>query len=573
MIFVILLLIQFFTSEVFQFTKIRQQLFISLLTASTASLFLQRQRFVTAYLLGFLPLFSLVFIKITANHLLTANDAAHYSVFCLAITNIIFLFYYCSSCGPAAKLFLLPAFFCQSGFFLFAVAVWGYYFTSTSFLNATTCLALLQTNFSESLEYLQTNFTVLNFLLVAVLFLAYAWATITLITKIRVRQLLRFTAVIIIFLLLANIFAMYKASDNFLFKVFKETQVALQRYADFEQQKTVRQQSLAAITSLQSSSSGVYVLVIGESQNKDHMAAYGYGRATTPWLTSMLKQENFFLFQNAYSCHSHTVPVLTYALTAKNQYNALALGQESSIVEVAQAAGFQTVWVSNQVKYGAWDTPIAVIADQAQQQYWHNGHLGETTQTTYYDLQLIDTLKKLSFEDKTLLVIHIMGNHQNYQERYPREFRQWFKDSKNKSVDEYDNSILYNDYVMQQLYTFLKTLPNFQGLVYFSDHADDVDANLAHDASNFTFNMARIPLYMYFSDNYLTNNQQTLAALKHNTSAYFTNDMIFDTLINIMHIQLPTLETKNSLANLRYRHTPNDLKTLYGQKSISEDLK
>lgn len=94
----------------------------------------------------------------------------------------------------------------------------------------------------------------------------------------------------------------------------------------------------------------------------------------------MKNQHGFLLFDNAYSCHSHTVPVLTYALTAKNQYNTLPLEQAASIIEIAQAADFHTVWISNQVKYGAWDTPVSVIADQSQTQYWLNGHLGETTQ-------------------------------------------------------------------------------------------------------------------------------------------------------------------------------------------------
>ena len=111
------------------------------------------------------------------------------------------------------------------------------------------------------------------------------------------------------------------------------------------------------------------------------MSAYGYHRPTTPWLQSIKNQHGFLLFDNAYSCHSHTVPVLTYALTAKNQYNTLPL---------EQAADFHTVWISNQVKYGAWDTPVSVIADQSQTQYWLNGHLGETTQTTHFDLSLVD---------------------------------------------------------------------------------------------------------------------------------------------------------------------------------------
>lgn len=47
-----------------------------------------------------------------------------------------------------------------------------------------------------------------------------------------------------------------------------------------------------------------------------------------------------------------TVPVLTYALTDKNQYNSVSMAQAYSLIEVAAAAGFDTYWISNQERYG-----------------------------------------------------------------------------------------------------------------------------------------------------------------------------------------------------------------------------
>lgn len=183
-------------------------------------------------------------------------------------------------------------------------------------------------------------------------------------------------------------------------------------------------------------------------------------------------------------------------------------------------------------------------------------------------MSLVDVKKKLPVFDKALIVVHLMGNYGSYEERYPHAFNRWTGKS---HIDKYDNSILYNDFVMKQLFSAVKDLPNFQGLIYFSDHADDVDAGLGHDASRFTFDMARIPLYMYFSDNYIQKYPHTMAILKKHTSAYFTNDLIFDTLINIMQIPFPVLEETNSLADKNYKNTSTNLKTLYGKKNLSED--
>lgn len=59
-----------------------------------------------------------------------------------------------------------------------------------------------------------------------------------------------------------------------------------------------------------------------------------------------------------------------------------------------------------------------------------------------------------------------------------------------------------------------------------------------------------------------------MAILKKHTSAYFTNDLIFDTLINIMQIPFPILEETNSLADKNYKNTSTNLKTLYGKKFL-----
>ena len=85
--------------------------------------------------------------------------------------------------------------------------------------------------------------------------------------------------------------------------------------------------------------------------------------------------------------------------------------------------------------------------------------------------------------------------------------------------------------------------------------------------------MVHIPFYTYFSEAYAQNNPQVIDACRQNRSAYFTNDLIFDTMTDIMQIHLPALKTENSLANKNYQHTHAGLKTLYGKKSLSEDCK
>lgn len=58
-----------------------------------------------------------------------------------------------------------------------------------------------------------------------------------------------------------------------------------------------------------------------------------------------------------------------------------------------------------------------------------------------------------------------MGCHQLYTERYPFEYQKF--DRKVSKTSEYDNAILYTDYVVSRLYDLVKDNPNFQDLYIF----------------------------------------------------------------------------------------------------------
>lgn len=88
------------------------------------------------------------------------------------------------------------------------------------------------------------------------------------------------------------------------------------------------------------------------------------------------------------------------------------------------------------------------IADQSQTQYWLNGHLGETTQTTDFRLRSGRCFKTAGIrQSPALIVVHLMGNHGSYEERYPHAFNRWTENL----ILISDNGILYNDFVMKQL--------------------------------------------------------------------------------------------------------------------------
>lgn len=473
--------------------------------ALASRVYIERKVYFCQISLLFLLANSIFLIKLVLGNFIGLSSVKNYANFSIALLNLALLLPMLFEKHVIRSVLrfiflaviLLPVFF-----------ILGYYSVTSTVFAPDTLLAIAQTNIQEAIEYAKDNFSCKTIFLIIL-----ANASVFFVAIKNTQKILwnKYNLFLVLFCITACLVGVYKYRDNIITDIPKQASKTLAQYKNFSKERTDRKDNMSKLLLSHKPEAGVYVLVIGESQNRAHMQAYNYHRATTPWLDSMKNDKNMLLFTKAYSCHTHTVPTLLYALTAKNQYNNIAVKNAVSVLEVAEAAGFETVWLSNQVKYSAWDTPVTSIASEANQQKWINSTLGESTNTDYFDGKLIEELEKIKITDKMLIVMHLMGNQGSYEQRYPKAFEKY--DGKN-TIDKYDNSIIYNDYVMSQVYKRARKIPNFKGLVYCSDHADAIDKNLSHDAAQFDFDMTHIPLYIYLSDSYIQNNSAKYKSLE-----------------------------------------------------------
>lgn len=473
--------------------------------ALASKVYIERKVYFCQISLLFLLANSIFLIKLVLGNFIGLSSVKNYANFSIALLNLALLL---------PMLFEKHVIRSVLRFIFLAVillpvfVILGYYSVTSTVFAPDTLLAIAQTNIQEAIEYAKDNFSCKTIFLII---LTNAFVFFVAIKNTQKILWNKYNLFLVLFCITACLVGVYKYRDNIITDIPKQASKTLAQYKNFSKERTDRKDNMSKLLLSHKPEAGVYVLVIGESQNRAHMQAYNYHRATTPWLDSMKNDKNMLLFTKAYSCHTHTVPTLLYALTAKNQYNNIAVKNAVSVLEVAEAAGFETVWLSNQVKYSAWDTPVTSIASEANQQKWINSTLGESTNTDYFDGKLIEELEKIKITDKMLIVMHLMGNHGSYEQRYPKAFEKY--DGKN-TIDKYDNSIIYNDYVMSQVYKRARKIPNFKGLVYCSDHADAIDKNLSHDAAQFDFDMTHIPLYIYLSDSYIQNNSAKYKSLE-----------------------------------------------------------
>ena len=453
-------------------------------------------------------------------------------------------------------------------------------------LSTDAILAFYQTNASESYSYFvdfihkKRMFTIIVGLILFV-YISYKMSSNIIIGNLsnNLKNLSNWCVLGLCLIICAVSF--YKYNSNMVTMPFKKAEATLEEYKVFNELASERKNVIKKLTKKNDNSfKGTYVLVIGESESRAQMGAYGYRRNTTPWLSKIKNNPNSIFFENVFSCHTHTVPVLSYALTQKNQYNNSDLDWQRavSIIDIAKyTGGFNTTWISNQGKIGVHETPISSIADTADQQYFTNIDWTDPF-ITVYDEELISHIETLKQDsERNLIVIHLMGCHGSYTSRYPSNFDLFTEDS--LQLNAYNNAIYYNDYVLHRIYETVKKIPNFQAMLYFSDHGDDVYRELGHNSAKFTWDMAKIPFWMIFSDEYQKNHPDIITNLRSHEKVAFTNDMVFESMLGLLGItDSEYYSGANDISSNEYAHSVADLKTLHGKKSLSdlpseEDLK
>lgn len=460
----------------------------------------------------------------------------------------------------------------------------GYYAITHSLISINMLLALAQTNVAETMEYIEVNIPYGELIggVGALIILAWLLFKASRFSFNR-NQVSRKTWFIMVLLFFVNLgLSGLSIGSTRLAHVYYETYETLKSFSDFQKMADARRNMHIAdesvVRRLKEAPDGVYVLVIGESLTRDHMNVYGYPRETTPFQSEAVIDPHYIFFNHGYSCYTQTVQVLTEALTEKNQYNDMALAKAYSIIDLAREAGFRTTWISNQSRFGVWDTPIGAIGSACDDQYWINSYVGTDVITKDYDTALIPYLKKVDPNDRRqLIVIHLMGSHVSYWDRYPAEFYHWPTDMGKERTkeevmnDEYDNSVLFNDYVLENIMNTATNYLHADGVLYFSDHGEQVTERPGHNADQFDYTMVHIPFWIYLSNDYQMTHKAEVARMWERRNMPFSNDMLYDTLMGMMGLTAAHYDPTADIFSTRFDKDVTTLMTMYGNIMIRND--
>lgn len=306
----------------------------------------------------------------------------------------------------------------------------------------------------------------------------------------------------------------------------------------------------------------IYVLVVGETARKNNFGLYGYKRNTSPKLE---KIDNFIAFNNVNSSANITSLSIPHILTRATPNNNFIKYSEPAIINVFKEAGFKTYWLSNQaVGVGGVFGIYASLADE-----YHN--IAISLDVSKFDEELFPLLDKVINDDnsKKFIIIHTIGSHFRYNLRYNNSYKVFeptidegfsvsdnSKESKERLVNSYDNSILYTDFILSSFINKLKESNAISSLYYISDHGenllDDKNQYILHGYSDPTKYEIEIPLFVWNSEEYINTYPKKDSIIRSNTSNRISTTNTFHTVIDIANINYPTEKFENSFANQKF---------------------
>ena len=264
----------------------------------------------------------------------------------------------------------------------------------------------------------------------------------------------------------------------------------------------------ATIHSTDATDAQTYVLVIGESTNRNRLSLYGYPRDTNPRLQEI--RHELLVYNDVVANIPYTIESLssTLTFTPPEKYNEAY--RAMNVITMMKKAGFKTFWITNQQTLTHRNTMLTAFAKLTDEPTFLNNNRRQSA-NSYDEVVLKPFADALSDNAKRkLIVVHLIGTHFAYEYRYPDVFNIFSNQQPLSSFatgeepvqmyNDYDNAVRYNDNVVRQLIDSYRAKDPYGFLLYFADHGEEVfdvrDFN-GRDMSKPTIDMYDVPFIVW----------------------------------------------------------------------------
>ncbi len=301
------------------------------------------------------------------------------------------------------------------------------------------------------------------------------------------------------------------------------------------------------------------IVVIGESYCCQHSSLYGYQQATNANLSKRFSNNELLIFNDVISVSDHTHPVMKSVFSLSNTEN--DFGDYPLFPVCFKNAGYQSILYDNQY-----------FVNQGEQTFLTNENVSQTifsarnTNGYVFDGNMIAAMNPI--DSNTLCIVHLMGQHYAYEDRYPKEFSHFTANDYDKTkyterqrelIAHYDNATLYNDYVIDQLIE--KHEDKNCILINFSDHGEEVfecrdymgHGNAAH-SPNIDLQI-KVPFMIWASEKYQQTHPDKMERIRASIDYPITTNDIGHFLLDLADIKTEWLDYSRSFISEQYDTT------------------
>ena len=234
------------------------------------------------------------------------------------------------------------------------------------------------------------------------------------------------------------------------------------------------------------------------------------------------------------------------------------------LFDILRAAGVYTAWLSNQEASGFYGSIGRTLGERTDHVAFTSPVAHSIDLAERYDgevLPLLDEeLRERAAEPvpTAFYVIHLMGAHEEFSKRYPKEYAQFTAEDergRGMAVDEkacavraaYDNAVLYDDAIIDQI------IQRFEGedalVIFISDHGEEVyDTRAQFGHGDETSPWQRdVPMVFWMSEAFRARHPDDAARIEAARERHWQSDEMIHTILDLLDIRTPEFDEKKSL--------------------------
>lgn len=301
------------------------------------------------------------------------------------------------------------------------------------------------------------------------------------------------------------------------------------------------------------------VLIIGESYNRHHAGLYGYDKNTTPRQARRAQKGELIPFSDV------VAPWNLTSFVFKHLFSLYTVGDKGEwcdyplFPELFRKAGYHVTFLTNQFLPQAKEA----VYDFSGGFFLNNPLLSSAmfdtrnTRLYRYDAGLLADYDRLRNEnrDNNLIIFHLKGQHVDYRTRFPLDRRHFnpedydrpdLKEKELRVLADYDNAILYNDSIVDQI---IKRFEDEDAIVvYVPDHGEECYEGDVHfygrmHSTEITARLAReefdIPFWIWCSHKYMVGHPSLFNDIVKSKNRRYMTDALPHLLLYLAGIQTP----------------------------------